>query len=41
MQQKKINYKEDGLKNILSVLDVDNIDEETYPNTMFINVKMK
>jgi hypothetical protein len=41
MQQKKINYKEDGLKNILSVLDVDNIDQETYPNTMFINVKMK
>jgi hypothetical protein len=41
MQQKKINYKEDGLKNILSVLDVDSIDQETYPNTMFINVKMK
>jgi hypothetical protein len=41
MQQKKINYKEDGLKNILSVMDIDNIDEKTYPNTMFINVKMK
>jgi hypothetical protein len=41
MQQKKINYKEDGLKNILSVMDIDNIDEKTYPNTVFINVKMK
>ena len=41
MQQKKIDYKEDGLNKILEVLDVVNIDETIYHNTMFINVTMK
>jgi len=41
MQQGKINYKEDGLKQILDVLDVENVDQTLYPNTMFINCKMK
>ncbi len=41
MQQRKINYKNDGLKQILDVLDVENIDESLYPNTMFINCKMR
>jgi len=41
MQQKKINYKEDGLNKILDVLTIDVIDEELYPNTKFINVRMK
>jgi hypothetical protein len=41
MQQGKINYKEDGLNKILNVLDIDNIDDTLYPNTKFINVKMK
>lgn len=41
MQQGKIDYKIDGLNNILDVLDVDNVDETLYPNTKFINVRMK
>jgi len=41
MQQGKINYKEDGLNKILEVLEVDNVDDTLYPNTKFINVKMK
>jgi hypothetical protein len=41
MQQGKINYKEDGLNKILDVLDIDSIDDTLYPNTKFINVKMK
>ena len=41
MQQRKIDYKEDGLNKILEVLDVDNVDDTLYPNTKFINVKMK
>ena len=41
MQQRKIDYKKDGLKQILDVLDVENIDETLYPNTMFINCKMR
>jgi hypothetical protein len=41
MQQGKINYKKDGLNKILDVLDIDNIDDTLYPNTKFINVKMK
>ncbi len=40
MQQRKINYKNDGLKQILDVLVIDNIDETLYPNTKFINCKM-
>jgi hypothetical protein len=41
MQQRKINYKEDGLNKILEVLDVVNVDDTLYPNTKFINVRMK
>jgi hypothetical protein len=41
MQQGKIKYKEDGLNKILDVMDIDSVDETLYPNTMFINVKMK
>jgi hypothetical protein len=41
MQQGKINYKEDGLNKILEVLEVDNVDDTLYPNTKFINVRMK
>jgi hypothetical protein len=41
MQQKKIDYKKDGLNKILEVLHVDNVDDTLYPNTKFINVKMK
>jgi hypothetical protein len=41
MQQRKIDYKNEGLKQIMDVLDIVNIDEESYPNTKFINVTMK
>ena len=41
MQQGKINYKQDGLNNILDVLIIDNIDETLYENTKIINVKTK
>lgn len=41
MQQRKINYKEDGLDKILEVLDVENTDKSLYENTTFINCKMK
>ena len=41
MQQGKLNHKEDGLKNILETMDIVNIDDSLYPNTKFINVKMK
>jgi hypothetical protein len=41
MQQRKIDYREDGLKQILNVLDVDNVDDNLYQNTKFINVIMK
>ena len=41
MQQRKINYKEDGLNKILDVLEIDNIDTKLYTNTTFINVRMK
>ena len=41
MQQGKINYKEDGLKNVLETMDIVNVDDSLYPNTKFINVKMK
>jgi hypothetical protein len=40
MQQRKIDYKNDGLKQIMSTLEIDNIDDTSYPNTKFINVKM-
>ena len=41
MQQGKINYKEDGLNKILDVMDIDSVDEISYPNTKIINVKMR
>ena len=41
MQQGKINYKEDGINNILNVLNIENIDVSLYKNTKFINVTMK
>lgn len=41
MQQQKINYKEEGINKIMDVLTIENIDETLYPNTKFINVKMK
>lgn len=41
MQQGIIDYKEDGLKQIMDVLDVVEIDDTLYPKTKFINVKMK
>ena len=41
MQQRKIDYKNEGLNRILEVMDIENVDETLYPNTMFINVKMK
>jgi hypothetical protein len=41
MQQRKIDYKNEGLNRILDVMDIENVDETLYPNTMFINVKMK
>ena len=40
MQQKKINYKTDGLSNIMSTMNIESIDSETYENTKIINVKM-
>jgi hypothetical protein len=41
MQQGTINYKEDGLKNVLETMEIVNIDDSLYTNTKFINVKMK
>jgi hypothetical protein len=41
MQQGEIDYKNDGINQILDVLEIDNIDEKSYINTKFINVRMK
>jgi hypothetical protein len=41
MQQGLIKHKEEGLNNILKVLDIEDIDVSLYRNTKFINVKMK
>ena len=41
MQQGKVDYKNDGLQNILDVMDIESIDETLYPKTKFINVKMR
>ena len=41
MQQGLINHSEDGLNNILNVLNIENIDVSLYTNTKFINVTMK
>jgi hypothetical protein len=40
MQQRKIDYKNDGMNNITKVTEVVSIDDITYPNTMIINTKM-
>jgi hypothetical protein len=41
MQQKKIDYKSDGMNKILKVLDIVDVDYSSYDNTKIINVKMK
>jgi hypothetical protein len=41
MQQGKINYKTEGINQILDLMDTVNIDDVTYPNTKIINVKIK
>lgn len=41
MQQNKINYKEEGFNKILDVTELVDVDDSLYPNTKFINVKMK
>lgn len=41
MQQRKINYKTEGINKILEVTEVISLDEMTYPNTMIINTVMK
>ena len=41
MQQGDIDYKLDGINQILDVLEIDNVDENLYINTKFINVRMK
>jgi hypothetical protein len=41
MQQRKIDYKNDGLKNVLDTMDIESIDDTLYPKTKFLNVKMK
>lgn len=41
MQQRKIDYKNDGFNKILEVLSIDNIDEKSYNNTKIINCLMK
>ena len=41
MQQGLIDYKTEGFNQVLNVLEIDNIDESLYPNTKFINCKMK
>lgn len=40
MQQNKINYKDEGFNKIMNVLIVDNVDENLYSNTKFINVTL-
>jgi len=41
MQQGLIKHSEDGLNNILNVLNIENIDVSLYTNTKFINVTTK
>jgi hypothetical protein len=41
MQQDKIDYKNDGIANILDTMDIIEIKKDMYPKTTFINVKMK
>lgn len=40
MQQRKINYKDEGINKIENVTSVVNVDELTYPNTRIINTIM-
>lgn len=39
MQQRKIDYKNDGLNKIMQVIEIDNVDEITYNNTIIINCR--
>jgi hypothetical protein len=41
MQQRKINYKDEGMNKILDVLEIQSINKDSYENTTIINVKMK
>jgi len=41
MQQNKIEHKEEGYNKIMDVTELIDINESLYPNTRFINVKMK
>jgi len=41
MQQNKINYVEEGFNKTMDVLTIESVDDTLYPNTKFINVKMK
>ena len=41
MQQGKIEYQSDGLKQIMEVIEIENIDDTIHHNTKFINVKIK
>jgi len=40
IQQRKIDYKKDGMNNILDVTEVVSVDKTTYPKTFIINTKM-
>jgi hypothetical protein len=40
MQQRKINYRDEGINKIESVTYVDSVDESTYKNTRIINTLM-
>jgi hypothetical protein len=41
MQQRKIDYKNDGLNKIMEVLEIENTDETSYNNTCIINCRTK
>jgi hypothetical protein len=41
MQQNKINYKSEGYNEVLDIMEIVNINETDYHNTVFINVNMK
>jgi hypothetical protein len=41
MQQGKIEYQSDGLKQIMEIIEIENIDDTIHHNTKFINVKIK
>jgi hypothetical protein len=41
MQQGKIDYKKEGICSVGDVFEIVNIDTEQYPNTVFINCKLR